>query len=112
MFEFQVSDGKYSLFSLKYSDHPYSLVADFAKGTKLKNFLVQTEEECALFVMFAPVSMLMIVFSAYIAEHKAKGAVQAVAGDGDDGYCPKGYANCGGSCFGVCVNCGPPRYCM
>jgi hypothetical protein len=53
MFEFQVSDGKYSLFSLKYSDHPYSLVADFAKGTKLKNFLVQTEEECALFVMFA-----------------------------------------------------------
>jgi len=93
-FNFVVSDGEYPLHTIHSSSHSYIFIADLAKGTKLKNFLVQTKEE------------------RFRDQHLAKGAKQAYAGDGDDAFCPKESAACGGSCFGVCLHCGPPRYCM
>ena len=39
------------------------------------------------------------------------GASRAVA-DGSSSLCNKGSAECGGSCWGVCRACGPPRYCV
>ena len=52
-FNFVVSDGEYPLHTIHSSSHSYIFIADLAKGTKLKNFLVQTKEESAIvFVKF------------------------------------------------------------
>ena len=40
------------------------------------------------------------------------GASQSNAGEGGAGLCAASSAFCGGSCWGVCLHCGPPRYCM
>lgn len=44
-----------------------------------------------------------------VANHVKNGATRAVAGSGQ---CEPGSAPCGEKCFGVCEQCGPPRYCM
>jgi hypothetical protein len=43
------------------------------------------------------------------AGHIRAGASQSDANSDD---CGPSSASCGGSCWGVCLNCGPPRYCM
>jgi hypothetical protein len=40
------------------------------------------------------------------------GASQSNAGEGGAGLCDASSASCGGKCWGVCLHCGPPRYCM
>jgi hypothetical protein len=46
-FNFVVADGQYPLHTFTGSSHPYTFIADLSKGTKLKNFLVQSKEESA-----------------------------------------------------------------
>jgi hypothetical protein len=108
---FVVADGKYPIHDLAGTDHPYTIVADLAKGSKLQNFLVQSREEGAVITICA-LQLALMHFSAFVAEQEARGALKAFAGDGDDGHCAEGSADCGGSCFGVCLYCGPPCYCM
>jgi hypothetical protein len=104
--------GEYLLHTLRASSHfSYTFIADLAKGTKLKNFLVETREDSALSFIHA-LQHFVTFFTGFRDHHLAKGAKHAFAGDGDDGFCPKSSAACGGSCFGVCERCGPPRYCM
>ena len=45
-----------------------------------------------------------------VGNHIKNGATQAVAGASST--CAAGSAACGDSCFSVCEQCGPPRYCM
>ena len=112
---FLVAGGKYPIHDLAGTDHPYTFVADLGKGSKLRNFLVQSREEGAVIcniIATCALQLALMHFSAFVAEQEARGALKAFAGDGDDGHCAEGSADCGGSCFGVCLNCGPPRYCM
>ena len=39
------------------------------------------------------------------------GAAQSNAGGGGAAHCDASAAECGGKCWGVCLHCGPPRYC-
>ncbi len=104
--------GEVLLHTLRASSHySYTFIADLAKGSKLKNFLVETHEDGALSFILA-LQHYVTFFTGFRRHHLAKGAKQAFAGGGDDGFCPKSSAACGGSCFGVCERCGPPRYCM
>jgi hypothetical protein len=106
-----VDDGSsFVLHTLTDTSHPYVFIADLGKGTKLKNFRVQTSEESAfVFVKFSSAVQHVMFFTVFIARHLANGATQAFANDGDDLYCSEGYANCAGHCFGVCEI---GRYCM
>ncbi len=40
--------GEFLLHTLRTSSHSYTFIADLAKGTKLKNFLVETREDSTL----------------------------------------------------------------
>ena len=51
---FVVADGKYPIHDLAGTDHPYTIVADLAKGSKLQNFLVQSREEGAVICYTSP----------------------------------------------------------
>ncbi len=54
-FSFQTDHGSsYLLHTLLDTSQPYVFVADLGKGTKLKNFLVQTSEESAYDLSFHP----------------------------------------------------------
>ena len=104
--------GQFLLHTLRASSHfSYTFIADLAKGTKLKNFHVETREDSALSFIHA-LQHYVTFLTGFRDHHLAEGAKQAFAGDGDDGFCPKSSAACGGICFGVCERCGPPRYCM
>lgn len=46
----------------------------------------------------------------FIQRHAAAGATQAFAGASS--RCGADSAECGGECWGTCVACGPPRYCI
>ena len=60
-FNFRVNDESvYLLHTLLDTSQPYVFVADLGKGTKLKNFLVQTSEESAFVcVKFSPAHLSM-----------------------------------------------------
>lgn len=68
----------------------------YARGGVISNVEILTEEE------------------RFEQRHIKAGATKAVAGGSASGMslCSSGSAECGGSCWGVCIACGPPKYCM